>query len=80
MYNKDEAAHRAMLELLRDRVSREFGPYVFPTQIRRAAAVAESEANQQPVVITHPRSSTARCYQSVADEIAERLVEVRYAA
>jgi chromosome partitioning protein len=79
MYNGDLPAQRAVLELLHERISREFGPFVFATTIDQCDSINESEAAQRPVVITHPDSTAAHAYRKLTDEILDR-VEGRGAA
>ena len=73
MYNGNLPAQRAVLELLHERIRREFGPFVFSTTIDHCDSVNESEAAQRPVVITHPDSAAAQAYRKLADEVLDRV-------
>lgn len=66
--------------LLRERVQGEFGDYVFATVIGHNAAIAEAEAGGLPVVLSQPGSSAAGWYQSLAEEMVERLRQDRAGA
>ena len=73
MYNPRVAAHRALYELLQEKVNRDFGPYLFSTLVPHCREMSESEAAQAPIVRTHPQSPAARAYQCLADEMLSRL-------
>lgn len=73
MYNGSLPAQRAVLELLRERICREFGPFVFSTTIDHCDSINESEAAQRPVVMTHPDSAAAQAYRRLADEVLDRV-------
>jgi len=73
MYNGLIPAQRALLEVLREKITREFGPFVFSTTIEHSESMNESEASQRPIVLTHPTSAAAEAYHRVAEEILWRV-------
>ncbi len=73
MYNETHPAQRALLELLNDKICRDFGTFIFSSPIPHSPSLDESEACQRPAVLTAPDSLAAKAYQRVAEEILRRL-------
>jgi chromosome partitioning protein len=71
MFDRTAALDGAILELLKEKVEREYGDYLFPGIIYRNVAVSESE-RRRPVVLHDPESSAAQAYRANAEEILRR--------
>jgi len=73
MYDKTASLDVTVHKLLRDKVTREYGDFVFRAAIAKSVAVSEAETDGKPVVLHSPESPAARAYEQVADELLERL-------
>jgi len=73
MFDKNTALDTTMCRLLKEKVEREFGDYVFSTIITRSVVVSEAEAGGLPVLLREPESSAADAYRKLADEVVKRL-------
>ena len=71
MYDGTAALDRAMADLLRERITREYGDYVFPAVIHKSVAISESEMDL-PIVLRDPECSAAKAYRQNAEEILRR--------
>jgi len=75
MYNKSIPAQRAVLEILQEKVNRQYGPFLFSAPIGHSKTMNESEVAQRPIVISHPGSAAAEAYHKVAEDIIQRIEE-----
>jgi chromosome partitioning protein len=73
MFDKNTALDTTIYRLLKEKVEREFGDYVFSTMITRSVVVSEAEAGGLPVLLREPESSAADAYRKLADEVVKRL-------
>jgi chromosome partitioning protein len=73
MFDKKTALDVTIFRLLKDKVEREFGDYVFSTIISKSVVVSEAEAGGLPVTLREPHSPAAQAYQKLAEELRERL-------
>ena len=73
MFDKNTALDTTIYRLLKEKVEREFGDYVFSTIITRSIVVSEAEAGGLPVLLREPESSAADAYRKLADEVVKRL-------
>jgi len=67
------AMDRAVLDLLREKMDREYGDYIFNTVLRKSVAVSEGEVDSVPIVVRDPASPPAQAYESLTDEVLGRL-------
>lgn len=73
MFDKKTALDVTIYRLLKEKVEREFGDYVFSTIISKSVIVSEAEAGGLPVTLREPESPAADAYQKLAEELCERL-------
>lgn len=73
MFDKNTALDTTIYRLLKEKVEREFGDYIFSTIITRSVVVSEAEAGGLPVLLREPESSAADAYRKLADEVVKRL-------
>ncbi|UCC69254.1 MAG: ParA family protein [Armatimonadota bacterium] len=73
MFDKKTALDTTIYRLLKDKVEREFGDYIFSTIITKSVVVSEAEAGGLPVLLREPESSAAEAYRALADEVMGRL-------
>ncbi len=73
MFDKNTALDVTIYRLLKEKVEREFGNYVFSTIVTRSVVVSEAEAGGLPVLLREPESPAAGAYSSFADEVVRRL-------
>ena len=73
MFDKNTALDVTIYRLLREKVEREFGDYIFSTVISKSVLVSEAEAGGYPVLLREPNSKAAAAYHALADEVAKRL-------
>jgi len=73
MFDKKTALDRTIYQLLKEKVEREYGNYMFSTIITRSVVVSEAEAGGLPVLMREPDSVAAGAYRALADEVAARL-------
>ena len=71
MFDKTAALDKSILELLKGKVEREFGSYIFPSVIYKSVLVSESE-KRLPVVLHDPEAPASKAYQEIAAEIMRR--------
>lgn len=73
MYDKSTALDITLYRLLKEKVEREYGEYLFSSVIGKSIVVGESEAGGSPVLLREPDSPAAAAYGSLADEVLTRL-------
>ncbi len=73
MFDKKTALDVTIYKLLREKIEREFGDYVFNTVISKSVLVSEAEAGGFPVLLREPDSKAAAAYRALADETTKRL-------
>jgi chromosome partitioning protein len=73
MFDKNTALDTTIYRLLKEKVEREFGDYIFSTIITRSVVVSEAEAGGLPVLLREPESPAADAYRKLADEVVKRL-------
>ncbi len=73
MFDKKTALDRTIYQLLKEKIEREYGNYMFSTIITRSVVVSEAEAGGLPVLMREPGSAAAGAYRALADEVAARL-------
>ncbi len=78
MFDKTASLDVTAYRLLREKVTREYGDFVFHTTIGKSVAVSEAESNGRPVVLHNPDSAAARAYEQVADELMMRLERTQH--
>jgi len=73
MFDKSTALDVTLYRLLKEKVEREYGEYLFSSVISRSILVGESEAGGSPVMLRDPESSAAGAYRELAEEVVTRL-------
>ena len=73
MFDKQTALDVTVYRLLKEKIERDFGNFIFPTVITKSVVVSEAEAGGIPVLLRDPESKAARAYQVLADEVLDRL-------
>jgi chromosome partitioning protein len=73
MYDKKTALDVTIYRLLKERIERDYGHYLFDTVISKSVVVSEAEAGGVPVTLREPESSAATAYRRLADEVLDRL-------
>ncbi|MBE9565436.1 MAG: ParA family protein [Proteobacteria bacterium] len=73
MFDKKTALDVTVYRLLKEKIERDFGNFIFPTVITKSVVVSEAEAGGIPVLLRDPESKAARAYQVLADEVLDRL-------
>ena len=73
MFDKQTALDVTVYRLLKEKVERDFGNFIFSTLITKSVVVSEAEAGGIPVLLRDPESKAARAYQALADEVLDRL-------
>jgi len=73
MFDKKTALDVTVYRLLKEKVERDFGNFIFSTLITKSVVVSEAEAGGIPVLLREPESKAARAYEALADEVLERL-------
>lgn len=73
MYDRNTALDVTLYRLLKERIEREYGDYIFSTIITRSVVVSEAEAGGIPAVIREPESPAAAAYRALAREVVARL-------
>jgi chromosome partitioning protein len=73
MFDKKTALDRTIYALLKEKVERDYGNYIFSTIISKSIVVSESEAGGSPVILREPDSPAARAYRALADEMLGRI-------
>jgi chromosome partitioning protein len=73
MFDKKTALDVTMYRLLKERIERDYGDYIFSTIITKSVVVSEAEAGGLPVTLREPESPAAEAYRRLADEVVGRL-------
>ncbi len=73
MFDKKTALDVTIYRLLKERIERDFGDYMFSTIITKSVVVGEAEAGGLPVMLRDPESPAAQAYRRFADEVVDRL-------
>jgi chromosome partitioning protein len=73
MFDKKTALDVTIYRLLKERVERDYGDYIFSTIITKSVVVSEAEAGGLPVTLRDPESPAAEAYRRLADEVMSRL-------
>lgn len=73
MFDKKTALDVTVYRLLKEKVERDFGNFIFSTLITKSVVVSEAEAGGIPVLLREPDNKAAHAYQALADEVLERL-------
>jgi len=73
MFDKNTALDMTIYRLLKEKIERDFGDYIFSTIITRSVVVSEAEAGGLPVLLRDPESPAAGAYRDLADEVVKRL-------
>ncbi len=73
MFDKSTALDVTLYRLLKEKVEREYGEYLFSSIISKSIVVGEAEAGGTPVLLREPESAAANAYRAFADEVVERL-------
>lgn len=73
MFDKKTALDVTIYRLLKEKVEREYGDYIFSTVISTSILVGEAEAGGLPVLLREPESRAASAYRALADEVVSRL-------
>ncbi|MFB3883148.1 MAG: ParA family protein [Armatimonadota bacterium] len=73
MFDRKTALDVTIYRLLKERIERDYGNYLFSTIISKSVVVSEAEAGGVPVTIREPESSAAEAYRQFAEEVASRL-------
>ena len=73
MFDKSTALDLTLYRLLREKLEREYGEYLFSSVVGKSIVVGESEAGGSPVLLREPDSPAAAAYGALADEVRDRL-------
>lgn len=73
MFDKNTALDVTIYKLLKEKIEREFGDYIFATVISKSVLVSEAEAGGFPVLLREPDSKAAGAYHALAEEVNRRL-------
>jgi chromosome partitioning protein len=73
MFDKKTALDMTIYRLLKEKVERDFGNYLFSTMITKSVVVSEAEAGGLPVTLRDPESPASQAYHSLAVEAMDRL-------
>lgn len=73
MFDKNTALDVTIYRLLKEKVEREFGEFIFNTMISKSVLVSEAEAGGLPVLLREPDSKAAIAYGALAEEVLRRL-------
>ena len=73
MFDKKTALDVTIYRLLKERIERDYGDYIFSTIITKSVVVSEAEAGGLPVTLREPESPAAEAYRRLADEVVGRL-------
>jgi chromosome partitioning protein len=73
MFDKNTALDVTIYRLLKEKVERDFGDFIFSTVISKSVLVGEAEAGGLPVLLREPDSKAASAYAMLAEEILRRL-------
>jgi len=75
LYDRSAALDAAVYKVLKQKITREYGDFVFHHVIAKSVLISEAEADGRPVVLANPDSPAAQAYEAVADEMLERLAK-----
>ena len=73
MFDKKTALDVTIYRLLKERIERDYGDYIFSTIITKSVVVSEAEAGGLPVTLRDPESPAAEAYRRLAEEVVGRL-------
>jgi chromosome partitioning protein len=73
LYDRSACLDGVIHDLLKQKVTREYGDFVFHNIIAKSVLISEAEAGGKPVVIADPESAAAHAYEAVAEELLDRL-------
>ncbi len=73
MYDKSTALDVTLYRLLKEKLEREYGEYLFNSIISRSIVIGESEAGGSPAFLRDPESTAALAYRTLAEEVLHRL-------
>ena len=73
LYDRSASLDKVVYDLLKEKILREYGDFVFHNVIARSVLISEAEADGQPVVMADPECAAARTYEAVAEELLQRL-------
>lgn len=73
LYDRSASLDGVVYELVKQKILREYGDFVFHNVISKSVLISEAEADGRPVVIADPESAAARSYEAVAEEMLQRL-------
>jgi len=73
LFDRNTALDNAMYALLREKIEKEYGDFLFRTVIGKNIAVSETEGSAKPIVLLDRGAAAAKAYQAVADELLERV-------
>jgi chromosome partitioning protein len=73
MFDRKTALDVTIYRLLKERIERDYGNYLFSTIIAKSVVVSEAEAGGLPVTLREPESPAAEAYRRLADEMVDRL-------
>jgi chromosome partitioning protein len=73
MFDKKTALDRVIYGLLKEKVERDYGDYLFSTVISKSIVVSEAEAGGTPVILREPDSRAAQAYAALAEELLARM-------
>jgi len=75
LYDRSAALDAVVYKALKEKITREYGDFVFHNVVAKSVLVSEAEADGRPVVLADPESPAAQAYEAVADEMLERLAK-----
>jgi len=73
MFDRSTALDGVIYKLLKDKIEKEYGDFLFETVIGKNIAVSETEGSAKPIVLLDRSASAAKAYEAVADELLQRL-------
>jgi chromosome partitioning protein len=73
LYDRSASLDGVVYDLLKDRITREYGDFVFRNVVAKSVVISEAEAEGRPVVAADPESAAALAYEAVAEEMLQRL-------
>jgi chromosome partitioning protein len=77
LYDRSASLDSVVYELVKAKILRDYGDFVFHNVIAKSVLVSEAEADGRPVVVADPESAAARAYEAVAEEMLQRLQKSR---
>lgn len=73
LFDRSASLDAVTYHLLKEKITREYGDFVFKNVIAKSVLISEAEAGGKPVVFADPSSPAAQAYQAVGEELLERL-------